>query len=84
MRLSLSCLTAIALLAWPMEQAGRAQAPRASAWESAKPGNIFEVNEPVMRARNAVEPSVRIGCAVAKGLRPFPVLPARCASGGLA
>jgi len=56
----LSCMTLVGLMAWGWEQPGQGQAPspapaQASApvapakptWESAKPGNIFEVNEPV-------------------------------------
>jgi hypothetical protein len=37
----------IALLTWCQQQPGRAQAAAAPTWESARLGNVFEVNEPV-------------------------------------
>jgi len=47
MRHFLSRLAVIALLAWLPEQPGRAQDRAAATWESVKPGNVFEINQPV-------------------------------------
>jgi Glycosyl hydrolase catalytic core len=41
------CLTVVALLAWSLQSSGRAQTPSTPAWASAKPGNVFEVDEAV-------------------------------------